>query len=87
MPPWCDFPPADYGSVESMAASIIEALIDRGMVHNALTAATTSSGQPRATTCCSSARFSPEKGETMGTRTRLPALDVIPVQGAAWVIC
>lgn len=33
-----------------------------GMVRNALTAATTSSGQPRATTCCSSARFSPEKG-------------------------
>jgi hypothetical protein len=30
MPPWCDFPPADYGSVESMAASLIEALIDRG---------------------------------------------------------
>jgi hypothetical protein len=26
MPPWCDFPPADYGSVESMTASLIEAL-------------------------------------------------------------
>jgi hypothetical protein len=29
MPPWCDFPPAAYGSVESMAASLIEALTDR----------------------------------------------------------
>jgi hypothetical protein len=48
-----------------------------GMVHNALTAATTSSGQPRATTCCSSARSTTEPGgsvrETALTAPRAPA--------------
>ena len=30
MPPWLDVPPRAYGGIESMAASLVEALIDRG---------------------------------------------------------